>query len=101
VPAIFLYCEEDAVINCQNTHLICSKYRAVFEKLAIEENHNTIRTQGTLDKIFSFIDKYSKKPKQKIAKDIESFYFDSKPLPSKIESTPKRKMHSRCDKSFD
>lgn len=58
------------MINCQNTHLICSKYRAVFEKLVIMENHNTIRTQGTLNKIFAIIEKYSKKPKQRVAQDI-------------------------------
>jgi hypothetical protein len=34
-PALFLYHQEDSVINCQNTHIICSKYRGTFEKLAI------------------------------------------------------------------
>jgi esterase/lipase len=35
-PALFVYCEEDNVINCQNTHLICNHYQAVFEKLIID-----------------------------------------------------------------
>lgn len=35
VPALFLYHQEDSVINCQNTHIICSKYKGTFEKLAI------------------------------------------------------------------
>lgn len=30
VTALFLYYQEDSVINSQNTHLICSKYRAIF-----------------------------------------------------------------------
>jgi hypothetical protein len=55
VTALFLYCEDDNVINSQNTRLICSKYKGVFEKLAIEENHNTVRSQGTVQKVFSFI----------------------------------------------
>jgi hypothetical protein len=35
VPALFVYCQDDNVINCQNTHIICSKYKGLFEKLAI------------------------------------------------------------------
>jgi len=55
VPALFIYSQEDNVINCQNTHMICGKYKAVYEKLVIEENHNTIRTPATIEKIYSFI----------------------------------------------
>lgn len=56
--ALFLYHEEDSVINCQNTHLICSKYKGIFEKFIIEENHNTVRSAKTIDSVFSFIEKY-------------------------------------------
>ena len=30
VPSLFVYCEEDSVIDCCNTHLICQKYRAPY-----------------------------------------------------------------------
>jgi hypothetical protein len=36
VPALFVYCEADNVINYQNTQKICERYRATFEKLVIE-----------------------------------------------------------------
>jgi hypothetical protein len=93
LPALFVYCEEDSVINCQNTHLICAKYRAVFEKLVIPENHNTVRTQTTLDKIFAFIEKYAKKPKQRLSQQINDLYFDTPTHPLPASTPPKR--HSR------
>lgn len=91
VPALFVYSEEDSVINPTNTHLITSKYRAVFEKLVIQENHNNIRTPATVEKIYSFIDKYVKRPRTH-----QHPYFE----PKKMPNTP-RKGHSRGENSFD
>ena len=36
IPALFVYSEEDNVINSKNTHLICSRYKSTFEKLVIQ-----------------------------------------------------------------
>lgn len=30
VPALFVYCEEDNVINSQNTHMLCSRFKGTF-----------------------------------------------------------------------
>jgi hypothetical protein len=100
VPALFLYCEEDSVINCQNTHLICAKYKAVFEKLVIEENHNTVRSQATLEKIFDFIEKYAKKPKARTCKNNGSLHLDPQPS-SRRYDTPSKLKSSKGEKSLD
>lgn len=75
VPALFLYSEDDNVINCQNTHLITNKYKAYFEKLVIHENHNTVRSQATIEKIFSFIEKYSRKAKPKVTPTLLNYNY--------------------------
>ena len=77
VPALFVYCLEDNIISCQNTHMIASKYGGVHEKLMIEENHNTVRSMTTIKKIFGYVDKYLRKGgwlEQKTS-SVENIYY--------------------------
>ena len=64
----------------------------------IEENHNTIRSQATLEKVFAFIEKYSRKPKPKC---VGTAYLDYKPGLRRFESTPTKAMRSKGDRSVD
>jgi hypothetical protein len=68
--------------------------------LVIAENHNTPRTNGTLDKIFDVIQKYSKKPKAKISQDFNDINFNCT-TQSRLPSTPSKLLDSKNKKSGD
>lgn len=81
--------------------MICEKYRGTFEKLIIEENHNTHRTQETIQKIYTFMDKYLKKERQKrIGDSFGQSVYDLK-SPLKLHLTPTTKLGSRVSKNLD
>ena len=66
--------------------MICSKYAATFEKLIIEENHNTIRSTKTITKIFAMIEKYLKVNKKKsVLESLNNYFLDY--TPRNIESS--------------
>lgn len=57
--------------------MICSHYKATFEKLIIQENHNTIRTPQTVQKVFNFIEKYLRLNKPKETHQNNHYHLDT------------------------
>ena len=66
IPTIFLYNQNDEVVSYKNSETIIENFKGHYEKLLIEEKHNSARTAKTLKTVLHSIKKYEMKKEKKI-----------------------------------